>query len=116
MASGTIRRPIRRSSRRRGSAATRPQPTAPVRIDSASKAGAVIEIYFDMPVSLRGVPQYTTDLAGITPVSAVMTSTNVMELTFSAAIDTATELRIPYEEPAIRNSSGGFVANSVFEF
>jgi hypothetical protein len=26
----------------------------------------------------------------------------------------ATELNIPYEEPAVRNSSGGFVSTSTF--
>jgi hypothetical protein len=109
---GTIGRP--RSSRpdKREPLANRPRKTVPITTVSGVKAGSVITVTFNQPVALKGVPQYTTDVAGITVVTAVLTSPTVLTLTFSAAIAAATELRIPYEEPAIRNSSGGFVADS----
>jgi hypothetical protein len=43
-----------------------------------------------------------------------MTSANVVAITFSASVAAATELNIPYEELAVRNSSGGFVSTSTF--
>jgi hypothetical protein len=88
----------------------------PVRIESATAAGSVITITFDQPVILRSgtVPQYTTDIAGASPVSAVMNNPMTMALTFSASVAAATEMTIPFEDPAVRNNSGGFVADSTF--
>ena len=60
------------------------------------------------------MPAYTTDVAGADPVSAVLTSPNVVAITFDASVAAATVLTIPYEEPAVRNSSGGFVSTSTF--
>ena len=66
------------------------------------------------PVSLNGVPAYTTDIVGATALSAVLTAPNVVAITFSASVAAATALNVPYEEPAVRNSSGGFVSTSTF--
>jgi hypothetical protein len=93
---------------------SKPRQATPVKIVSAAKSTTVLTITFDQPVRLKGVPQYTTDLAGPTPVSAAMTSPTTLELTFSATLATATEVRIPFEDPAIRNAVGGFVADSTF--
>ena len=71
-------------------------------------------IVFNQPVSLKGIPQYTTNLAGVTPISAALTGPATLSLTFSASIATATTLNIPAEDPAIRNSSGGFVTPFTF--
>ena len=103
-----------RPNRRRNIQANRPQPTTPLSIVSASAAGSVLTIGFNQPVALKGVPQYTTDVAGADPVSAAMTDAMTLAITFDAAVAAATEVRIPYEEPAVRNSSGGFVADSTF--
>jgi hypothetical protein len=105
-----------RRSTRKNSAVNRPQPTTPISIapGGASAAGSVITIEFNQPVILNGVPQYSTDVAGATPISAVMTNATTLELTFSASVAAATEITIPYEEPGIRNSSGGFVSTSTF--
>jgi hypothetical protein len=46
--------------------------------------------------------------------AASMTNPTTLSLTFSAAITTATELNIPFEEPAIRSVSGGFVSPGTF--
>jgi hypothetical protein len=50
----------------------------------------------------------------VTALSAIKTAPDTIQITFSASVATATEVRIPYEEPAIRNASGGFVSTSTF--
>ena len=94
----------------------RPTQKTPVRIvsASASAAASVLTISFDQPVILKGVPQYTTDIAGATPTTAALTSPTTLALTFSAAVATATEVTIPFEDPGIRGAVGGFVADSTF--
>ncbi|HEV8605018.1 MAG TPA: hypothetical protein VGQ99_06610 [Tepidisphaeraceae bacterium] len=92
----------------------RPRQTTPVRIASVTKAAAVMTIVFNQPVSLKGIPQYTTDLPGVTPISASLTNPTTLSLTFSATVATATEVRIPFEDPGIRNAVGGFVSDSTF--
>jgi hypothetical protein len=103
-----------RSTKRGGLGVTRPQPTAAIQVTDVAVAGSVATITYDQPVSLSGTPAYTTDIAGATAQSAVMTSATTVAITFSAAVATATEVRIPYEEPAVRNASGGFVSTSTF--
>jgi hypothetical protein len=76
-------------------------------IVSATKAGSVLTIVFNQAVSLKGVPQYTTNLA-VTPVSAALTSPTTLAVTFSGAVTTATTLNVPVADPAIRNTSGGY--------
>lgn len=96
-------------SRRKNPQANRPQPTSPIAVISITPVGKDVSIEFDQPVSLNGVPQYTTDIAGANPVSAAMMSPTTLQLTFDADIALATLVNVPYEEPGVRNSSGGFV-------
>src|SRR5687768_9388877 len=93
-----------------------PELAKPVLITTAVAAASVLTLTFDATVSLkRGiVPQFTTDVAGATPVSAQQTGPNVVAITFSAAIAAATEINIPYRDPAIRNASGGYVTSDTF--
>jgi len=88
--------------------------TTPVRIVSATKATTVLTIVFDQPVILKGVPEYTTTVAGATVVSAELTSATTLAVTFSATIAAATKVTIPFEDPAIRSAVGGFVGDSTF--
>ncbi len=111
---GSLLRAARRTRRRTNSQVNNPQPTTPIAVTDVSVATTVATVEFDQPVSLNGVPAYTTDVAGAEPVSAVLTGMNTVAITFSAAIAAATEVQIPYEEPAVRNSSGGFVSTSTF--
>src|SRR5687768_17011230 len=94
---------------RRLSGQQRPQmrPIA-IGIAGVTKSGSVMTIAFAQVVVLKGTPQYTTDLAGITAISAAMTTPTTLALTFSAAVATATELNVPFEDPAVRNASGGY--------
>jgi hypothetical protein len=103
-----------RTVRRRSLTVTNSQPTASIAITAATAATTIVTVTFDQPVSLQGVPQYTTDVAGADAVSAVLTSPTTIAITFDASVAAATELRIPYEEPAVRNASGGFVSTSTF--
>ena len=102
------------SARRRNIGVTRPQPTAPIKITAATKGTTELTVTFDQVVMLDGVPQLVTDVAAVTAESAVQTSPTTIVVTFSASIAAATEVQIPYEEPAIRNASGGFVSTSTF--
>ncbi|MCI0363468.1 MAG: hypothetical protein L0219_06265 [Phycisphaerales bacterium] len=86
----------------------------PVRIVSAVKNAAVLTVTYDQPVVLKGTPKYTTNLAGITALSATSPSPAVVQITFSATIATAVTLNIPVVDPAIRNKVGGFVADTTF--
>ena len=62
-----LQTPVKRTRER-----SRPKQTTPVRIVSASATGSVLTLVFDQPVTLKGVPQYTTDIAGADPTSAVL--------------------------------------------
>jgi hypothetical protein len=111
---GVVRRTNDRSQNKRNRQANLVRPSTGISIVSAVKAGSVITITFNQTVFVKGTPNYATDLPGVTALSASMTSPTVMAVTFSAAITTATELRIPYEEKSVRNRDGGFVADSTF--
>jgi hypothetical protein len=85
-----------------------------IAISSITKNAAVMTIVFDQAVLLNGLPKYTTDLAGVTTLSASLTNPTTLALTFSAAIATATSLNIPIEDAAIRNASGGYANAGTF--
>ena len=91
-----------------------PQRTTPIKVTTAVPTGSVMTVQFDQAVALSGVPKYTTDIASATATAATQSSPTEINVTFSVSIAAATELRVPYEEPAVRNSSGGFVATSLF--
>jgi hypothetical protein len=93
-----------------------PTQVTPAKLVSATKAGSVLTLTFDQPVCLiRGnVPQYSVDVADTSPVSAISPTIDTVEVTYSAAIDAATEVTIPYVDPAVRTKDGGFVCNSTF--
>jgi hypothetical protein len=92
----------------------RPLSTTPIAVTGVTVLAAVLTVTYDQAVILTGTPAYTTDVVGATALSAVKTGLNTVAITFSATVATATEVRIPYEEPAVRNSSGGFVSTSTF--
>jgi hypothetical protein len=112
--SRSLLKAARRTRRRTNSVFNNPPRTVAIKATSATALGSVLTIGFDQPISLNGVPAYTTDVVGATALSAVMVGAQTIAITFSATIATASEVRIPYEEPAVRNSSGGFVSTSTF--
>ena len=112
--SGTLLRAARRARRRTNNLVNNPQPTVPIKVTAATAAGSVLTVTYDGPVSLNGTPAYTTSVAGATATGAEQTGPTTIEVTFSASVAAATALLIPYEEPAVRNASGGFVSTSTF--
>lgn len=88
----------------------------PIKIINAQTDNSVLTLTFDRQVALgRGVvPQITTDVDSAEPVSAELTAPNVVAITFSRDISSATVLNIPFRDPAIRNSSGGYVISNTF--
>jgi hypothetical protein len=116
MSAGIIGRKARpnRMPRRKNMGANMLQPVTPIRIVSASGTGSVATIGFDQVIAMVATPQYTTDLPGVTAVSAVQTNPTTIAVTFSGAITSATALNIPYEEPGVRGKTGGFVSTSTF--
>ena len=107
-----VSRNTRRTSAK--SSVNRPQPTTPIVITSCTKSVAVVTIVFNQAVTLDGVPAYTTNLAGVTAISAALTAPDTIQVTFSATIAAATSLNIPFRDPAIRNSSGGYLTSNTF--
>jgi hypothetical protein len=103
-------------SRSKNPPITQPEKYTPILITSAVAAGSVLTLTFNCVVTLdRGaVPQITTDIVAATPVSAAQVAPNSVTITYSSAIAAATELTIEPRDPAIRNSSGGFVTSNTF--
>src|SRR4051812_32948726 len=84
-----------------------PELATPILISEAEAVGSVLTLTFDGAVSqMRDtVPQFTTDVVGPEPVSAVQPCPNQVAITFSASVAAATSINIPFRDPAIRNSS-----------
>ena len=93
---------------RRLSGQTRPmQREIAVEIENATAAANVVTIIFDQPVSLKGIPQYPNN-NGALPTSASLSNPTTLVLTYPIGPE-ATGITVPSEDPAIRNSSGGYV-------
>lgn len=112
MSAGILgRRTIKhRRSRRKNYLPNQPQPATPIFMVLAEASGVAMEVVFDQPISLNGLPGYTAGAAHVT--AATQSAPNSVTLTFSAAVGSATKLVIPYQDPAIRNSSGGYVTSN----
>lgn len=78
----------------------------PINIVSCEGTAEVVTVVFDQPVVLSGLPGWT-DNGGETVIAAEMTDATTCEMTFSATA--VTPLTIPFEDPGIRNSAGGYV-------
>jgi hypothetical protein len=105
---GVLRRTIKhKRSRLINSAANQPQQASPIYISEASATLAVLKLTFDQPVSLNGIPAYLAGSAHA--IEAEQTAPNIVEITFSTDISADTFFTVPYRDPAIRSSSGGYV-------
>lgn len=102
-----------RRNRRMSGQATRPQRPTPIGIVSVKTAGDNLTIEFDQPVSLKGVPQFVK-AGGFLPTGASLTAPTTLLLTYTGGGAFPTGITIPYEDPAVRNSSGGFVTPSAY--
>jgi hypothetical protein len=93
-----------------------PRPVTPISAVSVAVTAEAIAFTFNQPVILDGVPQYLTDVAGALPISAARTSPTVVTVTYGAFVDGGTKVTIPFEDPAVRNASGGFVCPAVMSY
>jgi hypothetical protein len=85
----------------------------PIDIVSAEWDDTELTIVFNQTVRLSGIPQYA-GTGGLMPTAATMTAPNTLVLTYPDAGKGAPSVTIPSEEPAIRNTSGGYVTPSSF--
>jgi hypothetical protein len=88
------------------------QREVPVGIVSVTPSGNDVTILFNQTVNLTGIPQYLKN-GTIAPTAANQTAPNTVVLSYPAGPE-ATDINIPAEDPAIRNSSGGYVAPTSF--
>jgi len=106
----TLRQPLKR--RRLREKASGASGGTPIYITSASVMGAGLPLTFDQPIWLRGVPKFTTNVAGAVPVAAHQQSSTRVVIIFSSVLAGATTLNLPWRDPAIRNVSGGYVTSN----
>ena len=109
MSAGIIGRRPRPHRRRKGKASaalTRPTPIAVV---SVVAVGLTLTVTFDQPVLLRGVPQWPAGSPATPPTKATMPSPSSVLLTYPGYVGSESELTVPFEDPAVRNSRGGHV-------
>jgi len=112
-----ISRPIKHTRKRnKNSEVNQPQPANPIYIASVGVNDANLTLMFDQAVSLNGTPAFTTNIAGVSILSATQTAPDTVMLTFSASISTGTTLNIPFRDPAIRSESGGYVTGNTYRY
>ena len=85
----------------------------PINIDSAVGALAVLTVVFDQPVVLKGLPGWVGAGSEVV-ISAVMLDAVTCEMTFGATV--TSPVSIPFEDPGIRNTAGGYVRASEATF
>jgi hypothetical protein len=93
-----------------GAEAQRPTQTPILITDTVP--GDTTTVTFNGAVFLTGIPQWPNN-SGHVPEAAVMTSPTVLTLTYPTA-DTTTSITVPFQEPAIRNTGGGYVVPGTF--
>src|SRR5688572_26739447 len=98
----------RRNSVRRDGGLRNIARATPIAITSATATGTLVTLVFNQFVSLKGIPQYPNN-NGALPVSATMLNPTTLQLAYGLGPE-ATGINVPAEDPAIRNSSGGFVS------
>lgn len=93
-----------------------PNYDTPVRIVSVSVDLSVMTIEFNQPVVLKTLPQYVVDVVGADPVSAVVVDPLTIAITYSQSVALGTQITIEFQDPGVRSSTGGYVADSVYTF
>ena len=117
MPAGIMRRRGSRNNSSRRAVGIHPlaRPT-PISIASVLPNGNELSLTFDQPVTLTGIPQYTLDAGTAAPTGAVRATASSVTLTYAASVDTAARINVPFEDPAIRNGSGGYVTPQSYAF
>lgn len=108
----TLKRSIRRQRNRRALplGATRPVASlVPTVVDFTTPD---VDITFDAPFVLRGIPAIATNTSKL-PTAATRTSPLVLHLTYDTP-GSVTSVTIPQNDPAVRSNTGGFVTSGTF--
>jgi hypothetical protein len=101
-----IRRPIRHTrNRNRPDPSNRPRGTDSVA--TASIVATKLQLDFDQPVSVDGIPRILVQ--GAAPTSVVQDNATRVTLDYAAAVVATNILIIPANDPAIRTRTGGYV-------
>jgi hypothetical protein len=106
--------PLTRKARTKRETPARPRPATPILVTGRTIAGSVLTLFFDQPVSLSGVPNFLPDVGGVTPVSAAAVARDAVAITYSGSLAGAVVLDLGFQDPAIRNASGGYVTATTF--
>jgi hypothetical protein len=112
--STTVHASSKQTRRARRDNPNRPRPETPILIVTAGAAGSVLTLTLDQPVLLSGTPAFTTDVGGAIPVSATRPALNQVAITFSGNIAAMNQVNLTFRDPAIRNTSGGFVTSNTY--
>jgi len=78
----------------------------------ATTPGDTTVVTLDQAVILSGIPAWPNN-AGHVPTAAVLTAPDQLTLTYPTP-DTTTAITVPFEDPAVRNGSGGYVSPGTF--
>jgi hypothetical protein len=100
--------PIRRKATTSSGAANRTGQRTPITFTMGSSTTTTNTVTFDQPVSLKGIPGYfDTSSPTIVVNGAVALNATQVALTWNATPSAA--ISVPFEDPAVRNSAGGYV-------
>ena len=89
----------------------------PIRISEfdAGVGSPQVDVVFDGPCFYTGILPGWTATGGLTVISAVQQAPDTIRFTWSANIVATNIVTIPFEDPSIRNSAGGYVRDITFE-
>ena len=86
-----------------------------ITVAEAGVGSAMLDVEFDGPWIYTGILPAWTATGGLTVLSAAVVGTNIFRVTWSANIVATNVITIPFEDPSIRNSAGGYVRTPTFE-
>ena len=75
-------------------------------IANISSTSTTVTLEFDQSIALKGIPQYVSQLGSV-PASVTQPSPGTVVLTYPAG--SITQITVPFQDPAIRNATGGYV-------
>jgi hypothetical protein len=81
----------------------------PISVSDATVTTTQVDVTFDQPVILKGVPGWTSTSGVI--VSATSLSPTIVRTVWTLT-QAATLISCPFEDPGIRNSAGGYIRNA----
>lgn len=82
--------------------------------DDFSASGASVTFNFPMPIVVKGVPLISN--GSITVNSARALSPTSALVVFNSAVVESIGLTVPFEDPAIRNNTGGYMRAGALTF